>query len=1156
MPPAHGIRLKSLSFLAVFTLMLAATATCVRAQNTILVPGNFPTIQSAINAANNGDTVLVSPGTYVENINFNGRAITVTSSSGPAVTIIDGNHNGTVVTFNHSETAASVLSGFTIRNGFQNGGFGGGISISSASPTISSNVISGNHAASGIGIFVSGGTSLIKNNTISNNDQNGAGSGGSGGGGILIFGSSSGTIQIIANTISNNSLRSGGQGGGISNPGGGALLQGNLISGNAVYNDGGGISAFNISIPLTIVQNVVAGNTALSGKGGGINLSLPSSSAAVLVTNNTIANNTANANTSGIYTTGFAQPATFVNNIVVAPAGQNPVTCDGTFSTVSPTFSHNDAYRIGSTSSGFLGSCVADSSGNFSADPLFLSAPNNDFHLADASPAVDTGDSSIPNLLAADFDSNPRVADGNGDGTSAVDLGAFEVTPASSSTMNPSQLSFAVLAVESTSPAQTASLAATGANPSQITSIQITGDFAQTNNCPQLVAPLSPASLPSGTSCSFSVVFTPTVSGSRNGTLTVNQSNGTSLTLPLSGTGAPGPLGSLSVSSLSFTQALGDSSVTKPVTLSNVGTAPLPISSITTSSAVFSQTNDCGTSLVAGASCVITVAFAASASNTYTDELDILDAPDGLSYTVSLSGTAVDFSINPSISSLSLSPGSAVQEVVALKSIGGNYPSTVSLSCAGLPSNASCTFAPATAIVGSTSNLTIFSQSQVTVGTFTVSIIGVSGNGATHSAQIQLTVKPSIVLSASSLTFPVQPVGNASNPSTITLTNNSTGNFPLSFVGTSGPFLLQSNNCPSSLPSNSSCAVSVSSAPQVYGPSSGSLNIVDNVDSLSYSVALSSSGVDFSVAPSTNSTNLLAGSTVQIPITIAAQGGVYPNSVVLSCSGLPASTACSFSPTAIPSGFSSATSTMTITSQSLAVGGTYSIIVNGGTSFGHINIAQFRLAILKPSIVLSAPSLNYPFQAVGTTSLTTIVTLLNNGAGPFNFTSIAASAPFAQTNNCPSVLAVNSSCSVNVAFQPGAYGPASGALSIQDNVDGLSYSVSLSGTGVDFSVSSNPAAASVIRGNSAVFSVSLAPLGGPFASPVTFSCSGLPTGAACAFSPTAATPNSSGATVNLTISTDQHTTPVGAYSVSILGNSGGATRTNQIQLTVTKNKNN
>jgi hypothetical protein len=86
---------------------------------------------------------------------------------------------------------------------------------------------------------------------------------------------------------------------------------------------------------------------------------------------------------------------------------------------------------------------------------------------------------------------------------------------------------------------------------------------------------------------------------------------------------------------------------------------------------------------------------------------------------------------------------------------------------------------------------------------------------------------------------------------------------------------------------------------------------------------------------------LLAGSTVQIPVTVTAQGGPYTNSVAFSCSGLPANTACSFSPAAIQSGFSSITATMTIASQSLAVGGIYSITIIGGTSFGRTNFSQF-----------------------------------------------------------------------------------------------------------------------------------------------------------------------------------------------------------------------
>ena len=84
---------------------------------TIRVPGDQPTIQAGIDAASDGDTVLVAPGTYFENIDFKGKGITVRSSSGPEVTVIDGNQTGQVVRFDSGETIDSIIEGFTITNG-------------------------------------------------------------------------------------------------------------------------------------------------------------------------------------------------------------------------------------------------------------------------------------------------------------------------------------------------------------------------------------------------------------------------------------------------------------------------------------------------------------------------------------------------------------------------------------------------------------------------------------------------------------------------------------------------------------------------------------------------------------------------------------------------------------------------------------------------------------------------------------------------------------------------------------------------------------------------------------------------------------------------------------------------------------------------------
>ncbi len=117
---------------------------------TINVPADRPTIQSGINAAKDGDTVLVADGIYRGagnvNIDFKGKQITVKSLNGAKATIIDcGEVNETRgFTFHNDETDASVLDGFTIRNGVHE--LGGGIYCNNASPTIKNCVITENRS--------------------------------------------------------------------------------------------------------------------------------------------------------------------------------------------------------------------------------------------------------------------------------------------------------------------------------------------------------------------------------------------------------------------------------------------------------------------------------------------------------------------------------------------------------------------------------------------------------------------------------------------------------------------------------------------------------------------------------------------------------------------------------------------------------------------------------------------------------------------------------------------------------------------------------------------------------------------------------------------------------------------------------------------------
>jgi len=136
-------------------VLLAALAVAMPGE-TLEVPAQFATIQAAIDAADPGDELLVSPGTYVENIDFLGKDIVVRSAEGPEGTIIDGGGTAHVVKFDSGETPAAELDGFTITNGCAcTGGApspnGGGILVRGGSPTVRRCLVIGNSADIGSG---------------------------------------------------------------------------------------------------------------------------------------------------------------------------------------------------------------------------------------------------------------------------------------------------------------------------------------------------------------------------------------------------------------------------------------------------------------------------------------------------------------------------------------------------------------------------------------------------------------------------------------------------------------------------------------------------------------------------------------------------------------------------------------------------------------------------------------------------------------------------------------------------------------------------------------------------------------------------------------------------------------------------------------------
>jgi parallel beta-helix repeat protein len=224
-------------------------------------PGNgspaspFCRIQDGITAAAPGDTVLVAPGTYYENVDFLGKAIELRSARGPLATTIDAGLAGSCVSCVSGEGPGSIVQGFTLTNGsgrpVSGGGEGGGVACLASSPTIRGNRIVRNAPRWGGGIACRNGSSpRIVDNLIADNAAPGAG------GGIYLH--TNCAPRIENNLILRNRVASATGGGLYIGYGSTPTLAHNTIFGNAALNAG---AAFSYQSNATLTSCIVWGNT-------------------------------------------------------------------------------------------------------------------------------------------------------------------------------------------------------------------------------------------------------------------------------------------------------------------------------------------------------------------------------------------------------------------------------------------------------------------------------------------------------------------------------------------------------------------------------------------------------------------------------------------------------------------------------------------------------------------------------------------------------------------------------------------------------------------------------------------------------------------------------------------------------------------------------
>ena len=228
-----------------------------------------------------------------------------------------------------------------------------------------------------------------------------------------------------------------------------------------------------------------------------------------------------------------------------------------------------------------------------------------------------------------------------------------------------------------------------------------------------------------------------------------------------------------------------------------------------------------------------------------------------------------------------------------------------------------------------------------------------------------------------------------------------------------------------------------------------------------------------------------------------------------SCgASVPAGQSCTISVTFIPTVFGSASASLNVSDN---IGKSPQTVALSGTGSG-------------PAVSLSPSAVSFPSQFVGTSGLPQTVTLTNTGTDTLTIANVTGSpADFGVLNACGSSLAAGASCSIGVFFDPTKGGKRKGTLTVTDNAGGSPQSVSLSGTGQDFSMAaSGSSTATVSPGQTASYSIAVSPVGG-FNQTVTLSCSGAPAGSTCAVPASVALNGSTAAMVTVTVTTPTST---------------------------------
>jgi uncharacterized membrane protein len=307
-----------------------------------------------------------------------------------------------------------------------------------------------------------------------------------------------------------------------------------------------------------------------------------------------------------------------------------------------------------------------------------------------------------------------------------------------------------------------------------------------------------------------------------------------------------------------------------------------------------------------------------------------------------------------------------------------------------------------------------------------------------------------------------------------------------------------------------------------------------------------SSGADFSLSGSPGSQTVLQGSATTYTVSVSPSNG-FSGSVSLSASGLPNSASATFNPNPISNG--SGNSTMSVTTSGSTPAGSYTLTIKG-TSGGlsHTTIVTLVVnAALSPDFSLSASPASQSVVQGNGTSYTATVAPSNGLTGSVNLSASGLPAGASASFN-PNPVAGGSGTSTMIVTTSQFAQTGTFTITITGTSGALVHQTSVQlvvNAPPDFSFTASPSSQTVVQGNPTSYTASVTALNG-FNGSVSFSASGLPSGATASFNPVSVT-GSRSSTMTVTTSS---TTAAGTYQLTVTATSGALNHSANVTLVV------